>query len=438
MENASSQNDLRRIEIFGEPVVNRVLGESRSRLTAVIVIWVVFALIPLVSYVIATSVDGSFTIDFDAAEVLRDFDFTKNDDGSFTLYRDPVDLKEKGYHVENNEDGTFTFDSDPVGLANDFTLFVALILTPVVASGMVIIFPKFSQVLLSLWMVIARKESPGASRDGVERLSLEQFNEKLKSYEDNLKGRGKSKILAALLFAIWLADWAFLTIQHWDSIATYGNDWWSSQNYLTSFVVRTIYEFFLYCVAIPYFLFKLVSILHIMRSSCIDLSQYLKIRPLNPDKAGGLGMYGAYSLRLMSLASLPFIMVVAYVLFISVNSILMVVFTGYMVLLAIIFFYPLSGAHRAMRKVKGETLRSLSEEFTVSYDRFMETMKDKSAQTSWADFDEADKLNKLYATAQSMPIWPFNLATVSKFATIMGTVALTVWLKFILDRLSGG
>jgi hypothetical protein len=109
-----------------------------------------------------------------------------------------------------------------------------------------------------------------------------------------------------------------------------------------------------------------------------------------------------------------------------------------MVLLAIIFFYPLSGAHRAMRKAKGETLRSLSEEFTVSYDRFMETMKDKSAQTSWADFDEADKLNKLYATAQSMPIWPFNLATVSKFATIMGTVALTVWLKFILDRLSGG
>jgi hypothetical protein len=66
----------------------------------------------------------------------------------------------------------------------------------------------------------------------------------------------------------------------------------------------------------------------------------------------------------------------------------------------------------------------------------MGTMKSGTVATSWVDFDEVDKLNKLYATAQSMPVWPFDLATISKFATIMGTVTLTVWLKFVIEELS--
>jgi hypothetical protein len=67
----------------------------------------------------------------------------------------------------------------------------------------------------------------------------------------------------------------------------------------------------------------------------------------------------------------------------------------YIPLLIFAFFYPLSGAHTAMSNAKKETLRSLSEQFNRVYDDFMIDIKANRPGTLRADFELADKVDKL-------------------------------------------
>ena len=90
-----------------------------------------------------------------------------------------------------------------------------------------------------------------------------------------------------------------------------------------------------------------------------------------------------------------------------------------------------------MSEAKKKTLRSLSGQFNRVYDDFMMDINSGRPGTLRADFDLAGKVDKMYETAQQMPVWPFNLATLGKFGTLLLTVALTVWLKFIIGWVSG-
>ena len=109
----------------------------------------------------------------------------------------------------------------------------------------------------------------------------------------------------------------------------------------------------------------------------------------------------------------------------------------YVPVLVLTFFYPLGGAHRAMQTAKQNTLRTLSEEFNRIHDDFMGRIRDKSDTKEPAgmkeQFEMAEKVGKLYMEAQQMPVWPFNLTTLSRFGGILLTVFLTVWLKFIIN-----
>ena len=208
---------------------------------------------------------------------------------------------------------------------------------------------------------------------------------------------------------------------------------------MTSFVVRTIFEFILYVIALPYVLFKAIMVLQIMRGSCAELDQkkVLRIRPLNPDKAGGLGRFGQYSFKLLLLTCVPAVLVVLYPIFIGYTQIFFVATTLFIALLIFVFFYPLSGAHRAMRQAKKNTLINLSWQINRSYDSFMDTVESDENLTLGPDFDVVDKLDKLYSRAQEMLVWPFDLATFTRFATIIVSVALTVGIKWIVDQLVG-
>ena len=53
---------------------------------------------------------------------------------------------------------------------------------------------------------------------------------------------------------------------------------------------------------------------------------------------------------------------------------------------------------------------------------------------SWSGFEEVDRIDRLYIRAQRMPVWPFDLTTFARFATIIGTVTLTVLLTWLLDK----
>ena len=389
MGNESSWEKPYRIEVFGEPWLRSILGSSASKPKAVIMIWATFGLLPLVLYIITTLIDGSFSLEGDA-----------------------------------------------VGLREDITSFSFWVVLPAVVSGVVIVLGRFPDVLHTLQNVIARTDTKGSSADGGNRLAAEGFEDILKRYERRLMVKGGSRNLATVLVAIGLALWAQATGTHWFSTESfaYGFDTWGSQNYMTTFLVRTLYEFVLYAMVGPYVLFKFIMILHTMRSICIELHRMkvLRIRPLNPDKAGGLGGFGQYSLSLLLPVSAPVVLIAVYALFLGVNPLFIVTNSLYVALLITLFFYPLSGAHQAMRDRKQETLRVLSSQINARYDNFMGAMTYDTPPTLGPDFEVVDKLDKIYVRVQGMPVWPFDLATFSRFATIIGTVVLSVWLRWLV------
>lgn len=59
----SVRRELPKIEVFGEPWIRSVLGSSASKPKGIFIIWVVFGLLPMCSYLVTTQIDGSLRIE---------------------------------------------------------------------------------------------------------------------------------------------------------------------------------------------------------------------------------------------------------------------------------------------------------------------------------------------------------------------------------------
>jgi len=393
MTTVSSSDHLSSFEVFGEPWIRSILGNSASRSKSIIFIWAVFLLLPAFLFFVPSWMDGSLRI----------------------------------------EDG--------LGLLDDRQAFAAALIVPAVLSGFAILSPGFSEVLHSLRWVIAWRDPAGTPNMNGDLLSEEEFQDMLARYEWSLLITGSARYLAVGMAALGLAIWGYVTVIHFFAPTNmeYGKDYWGSQNFMASFVVSTLFLFFLYVIALPYVFFKLMMVLQIMRRSCIELNdiKVLRIRPLNPDKAGGLGAFGSFAFKFILLFSVPAVLVVLYPIFIGYNGIFFIFTTVYIFSLILVFFYPLSGAHQAMSQAKRATLERMSGQINRIYDNLMVTVTPVENLALGPQFDVADRLDKLYSRAQEMPVWPFDLATFAKFATIIISVALTGGLKWFVDRLVG-
>ena len=287
----------------------------------------------------------------------------------------------------------------------------------VVCSGAAMLFPRLAEVLQCL-----RRHVDDNCR------TRQKWEATLKGYENVLSGKGKSAYLAIGLVVLGVAAWGLATSTHWfatESFA-YGYDIWSSQSFLTGFLVRAFYELLVYGVVIPYVLFKLLTILYIMRRSCLDWGRELKLRPLNSDQAGGLGAFGEFSLGLTFVAAFPIALIVVYLFFVPVNTLFLTLSSVYIILLVVLFFYPLGGVHRAMRDAKNSTLSAIALQINRRYDNLLGTSPSDIPLRIDAEFD---RLDKLYLRAREMPVWPFNHATFTQFLVIVGTPTVTILLK---------
>lgn len=277
-----------------------------------------------------------------------------------------------------------------------------------------------------------------AAVDDGPYLSAEKFNKLLKQNEETILGQNNSKYLAIALFLGFMVWVGLATKSNWFALESYGFDTWTSSEHMLGFVAVTIYNGLVSALLTWFVTFKFITIMHVMRSICVSLTEkgVIRVRPMSPDGAGGLGPFGAYSLQLVLVLLLPLMQIGARIVTGTVQPAMVFAISLYIPLLIFTFFYPLSGAHRAMRTAKRETLETLSRQFNGVYDDFMIDMKTHKPKTLRADFDLADKVDKLYVKAQQMPVWPFNLATLGRLSGILITAALTVWLKFIIGWVS--
>lgn len=352
------------------------------------------------------------------------------------------------FYLSSRIENSLILPSPQLGFLSDSVFLSYFIFIPAVTSMAVYYFPNFKNVLHGFKDVvisehnvnrnIKSKDSDSPENRQTAFISEEKFNDMLKSAEDKIVGNGKMKYLKIAFFiggVLWVAVAAK---SHWFAIDTYGRDIWSSQTFRISFFIRTLFELVMFGYLFPLIIYKYLMILHTIRSICRQLTEekVLKLRPLNPDKAGGLGFIGKYSFNMTSFLLPMLIPIIFYMYLHDVNIILSIGLTLYIPILVFAFFYPLSGAHEVMKDFKNRELNLLTMEFNNVYDHLVNDIMLFKASDLPTEYEILDKIESLYNKADKMPVWPFDTKTLTKFISIISATLSAIWLEWIVKLLS--
>lgn len=111
----------------------------------------------------------------------------------------------------------------------------------------------------------------------------------------------------------------------------------------------------------------------------------------------------------------------------------------YVILAPMAFFLPLLPVHRFMHETKKKFLLNLSKAFDRHYRELAETLEDENMPDMSACGQLKD-IEEMYRHAVSMPVWPFDLGTLSRFVlTVAVPLALPVvpaLLQMLFQRLA--
>ena len=237
-ENTPAQ--IHEIDIFGYDWIRRRLRTPASRRNLLLLIWLAFGVLPLIAFIVVGQLEDTLLME--------------------------------GFALKAGENA--------MGIVEDIVFLSYFVWAPAFFSLAILYFPRLADALHSLRGVIAWRPSD-ESFDGAPArvapdsdsalLSEAEFEGMLDSCGARARGEGKFKYLKTLFLLVGLAWVAFTAHQHWYAFDSYGNDLWSSQEHLASFVARTLYELVVFGFILPITGLKLLAILHSMRSISREL-----------------------------------------------------------------------------------------------------------------------------------------------------------------------
>jgi hypothetical protein len=169
-----------------------------------------------------------------------------------------------------------------------------------------------------------------------------------------------------------------------------------------------------YCVLTIYWLSQLFN------------SFQMDVRPLHPDRAGGLSPLGNFALSLSYV--IAFVGVILVVTPITRNYVvagtwrfrwtteLLVGLALYALLAPVVFFAPLSVAHRAMKEAKDKLILQIARQFDQEYRKVRGALNGDVSK-----LEESSKvlkeLQSLHDMTSKFPVWPFNVSSMTRFGT---------------------
>jgi hypothetical protein len=188
----------------------------------------------------------------------------------------------------------------------------------------------------------------------------------------------------------------------------------------------------IYCVT----LLLVFSVLTIYWLNRLFRSFVIHVRPLHPDRAGGLSSLGNFTLVLSYIVALVGIILVITPMtrnYLETGRLqyqwttdILAGLALYVVTAPVVFFAPLSVAHITMKEAKDELLLQISLRFEVEYVSVRQSLyKDVSGLED--RLKTLEELQSLYEMTDEFPVWPFNVASVSRFSTsFLSPIALAV------------
>lgn len=164
------------------------------------------------------------------------------------------------------------------------------------------------------------------------------------------------------------------------------------------------------------------------------------IRPLHPDRAGGLAPLGDFTLTLSYLIALLGIQLVLTPVtrnYITVGTWqfrwtaeLVMGLGVYAIAAPIVFFAPLSVAHKAMKGAKDQLLLQIARRFDAEYLKLQAALDDDDVPNLEGNSKTLQEIQALHDMASEFPVWPFSATNVTRFGT---TYALPMLLPVIVE-----
>lgn len=208
---------------------------------------------------------------------------------------------------------------------------------------------------------------------------------------------------------------------------------------------------FLYCIFLFYALIP-IYILRIVAASFFlnDVVHHaeLAMLPLHPDKAGGLRPVGRLGLRnqygltvfgvnvvLLASISLLYLEVPR-----SLYGLIVAAAVAYLILGPIAFMGPLLPFRGGMLRTKAELMAEVAQRLRVELQRLRAQLAE--GPITKEDEELVDRLRKIGAVIEELPVWPFDAGTLRKFLaayvipviSALGYPLATAVMKGLLDR----
>lgn len=145
----------------------------------------------------------------------------------------------------------------------------------------------------------------------------------------------------------------------------------------------------------------------------------LRIEPLNPDDAGGFGIFGKLAWRI-DLVVLPTLIMAVFYYMTGYGYINTAYISGLIItilLIPIFFFGPLWGLHRVMVKTKSEELRILSQQYNLNVSivrRWLKGEEGIKRIDGLAAKEVLDSVILMHEQTSRMPVWPFDATTLTR------------------------
>jgi hypothetical protein len=154
---------------------------------------------------------------------------------------------------------------------------------------------------------------------------------------------------------------------------------------------------------------------------------------MHPDNAGGMGVLGrmALNFNVAILLTMPLTAMLYYTHGYNI-PLICGIFVQFL-LLPVVFFLPLLGAHKAMRLKKESLLLEISKHYQCVSNVLMQKIVKNDKQFAGQydkvkeEYEEESKLRAIYKSLETIPTWPFDTRTIMQFTSTFILPAL-IWL----------
>ena len=206
-----------------------------------------------------------------------------------------------------------------------------------------------------------------------------------------------------------------------------------------------LFSVFMVFALIPVYVSRTIAITMFLRDAVAHAE--LQIIPFHPDRCGGLRPVGQLGLRTqygLTVFGLNVVSLVAIsILYLNIPSTLYALIAAaavaYLILGPVVFVGPLLPFRSGMLRTKAELMGEVAARLRLELQRLRRQLP--AGDISKDDEDVIDRLRKLGAVFEELPVWPFDAGTLRKFLTAyvipIGSAAIYPILESVVSSFRG-